>query len=131
MIGHDSVVALNNGFVCADKLRVGANAFTNNGVSKVTRIATAHLSSQIHIMTEHFSVILSPDQFLVCDSDEMDEMIMAGDVTVGEEVLCSTGPEIVVGVGVTFLEGYPMIEIATQNGFLVSNGFHLFSGQWQ
>lgn len=128
MIGVDSVIALANGFVCADKLRIGANAFTMEGNCKVTRLAHMDLPTQVHVATKHFSIIMSPDQLVVLeDGDTM----MAADIREGEVLFCSTGPEKVEKVGVTFLENYSMIEVATDNGYLVSNGFHLYFGEWQ
>lgn len=95
MIGHDSVVATENGFVTVDK--VNASQFVRAMGNKLTMLEYVADTKTFGLMveTEHFGVVCSYNQRFVVDETHYKH---ASDLKTGDTVLTSEGFQPVIRI---------------------------------
>lgn len=119
MVSTDSVIAIENGFCVAARLRVGQVVHSYTGMTKVVASMPTVFKPTL-LATKSFDIITAPFQQILASSGWR----AIGDLSVGEIVLTTVGPERIITIS-PLPFNCEMRIIDTENGCFQANGFHL------
>jgi hypothetical protein len=125
MISSDSVIALDAGFVTANKVRLNELAKGFESSSRIETVAGTKSDVLTLVSTKHFDILVTCGQ-LICRFEGDETGIKASDLLSGSTVYTSNGIEIVTDA-VTITEETDVFYFKTKSGVFIANGFYLIN----
>lgn len=125
MVSNDSVIALDAGFVTANKVRLNEFAKGFESSSRIETTGGTKSDVLVAVSTKHFDILVTRDQ-LFCRFDGDETGIEASDLLSGTALYTSNGDEIVTDA-VTIVEETDVFYFKTKSGVFIANGFYLLN----